>query len=472
MSVDSQRRTFAFLQVGGETFDWFEDYSVHSDILQPSGSFSFHAPVLPTGRAASAGELDDRGLRPGERFELFVQTPEMRGPALQMTGSIDDVALEETLAGSKLTVTGRDHMSAIVDCDVPPVLSVENVTFADVVSKLLTQRLPGQSEPFFRPGDVLVDNDANRNLLTANGKGKPSQASASGAQKRYNEASKVHAALVAEAESSVAGASNLYGLANSPIADTEAYSAALAASLSASEQKLAKLRAEAFAAGSAAGQLGGLLVDQARPHPGETVYQFLHRHAVRFGLLIWGTADGKIVFGRPKYDQAPAYRFACVEGPAGRWNNAILSRKRTIKGVPSEVHVYGHTAGGDAMRSTVHAVAKNQAVIDRGVYRVLTVHDNQARTNKQAEARAKYELSLRQQASDVVMVQTHGHASDAGVVYSVDTTASVEWTKGNLAGDWYVAARTFTASRSAGRRTQIELVPKGSIAIEPTAGGA
>src|SRR5207253_1426485 len=54
-------------------------------------------------------------------------------------------------------------------------------------------------------------------------------------------------------------------------------------------------------------RLEDLKLEKAKGQAGESVYAFLSRHARRFGLLIWGTADGKVVFGRPNYEQKPLY---------------------------------------------------------------------------------------------------------------------------------------------------------------------
>ena len=139
----------------------------------------------------------------------------------QHTGRIDDVVFETGLSGgSTVTVSGRDHMGPIVDSSAMPSIAMTGTSFRDVIFKALA--------PYgFTSKNIVVNNDANRDLLT----GKP-----------------------------VSGTSLS---SDAPI------------------------------------NLATMKIAQARPHAGETVHSFLSRHCKRFGLIMWGTADGNIVFGRP-----------------------------------------------------------------------------------------------------------------------------------------------------------------------------
>ncbi len=106
--------------------------------------------------------------------------------------------------------------------------------------------------------------------------------------------------------------------------------------------------------------LATLKIDQARPHAGETVHSFLVRHAKRFGLLMWGTADGNIVFGRPNYDQKPLYHLQCNKFKYTGGNNCTTARRHeSARFTPSEVHVFGKSHGHDWFRTDVHAVVED-----------------------------------------------------------------------------------------------------------------
>lgn len=395
-SRDSLERTFVFIEIDGETFDWWEDYSVTHHLLAGCATFQMHAPALPRddeGRGNQQPDLDARGLKRGQRIKVYVKTPKSDRPVLVLTGYIDDVELSEGRDGAKVTVTGRCHLSPIVDSDVPASLGLENVSLATAIKRVLTTKLPGQPTAFFKESDLLIDNDAGRVLAT----GKPS------------------AGTVLSA--------------NAP-KDLDQYK-----------------------------------VDQIKPHPGETIYAFLTRHAQRFGLLVWGTPDGKIVFGRPNYNQKALYELRLRQGLRGAENNCDLRRHTSFKHRPSEIHVYGHSHGGDHMRSKIHAIAYDTEVAEAGLWRMLTVHDNNARTKEQAEQRAKFEMSQRRQTGDVLHAHLEGHGGDDGAIYAIDTLASVQWDKGALFEDRYVVGRTLHCDKFRGTHCEMELVPKGSIAL-------
>jgi prophage tail gpP-like protein len=291
------------------------------------------------------------------------------------------------------TAHGRDHLAAIVDSDVAPSLALEDVTYADVIRRVLVAPRPGMSDGYFAAKDVIIDNDANRVLLTGK------------------------------------------AAAGTKLSD------------------------------NAPRALETLKIDQARPRAGESIYQYLARHAIRFGILVWGTADGKIVFSRPNYAQKPLYSVRARRGAAGADNNAeSIARHRTTRGRPSEVRVFGHAHGSNWFASGVHASAFDDELVSAGVYALLTVHDNNARSDAEALQRAKLELSRRKQNADVIHVELAGHAAEDGSIYAIDTMADVAWDDGGIAEARYVARRTF--HKSGGKSTtQLELLPKNAIAL-------
>jgi prophage tail gpP-like protein len=416
-SADSLRRTFVFIEVANETFDWWQTYSITSDMLNGSDAFQMHAPAMPRdqeSRGAQLEDLDARGLRKGMPVKVYVKTPDAPKPVLQYTGRLDDVEIEESKdGGGTVSVAGRDHMAAIVDSHIIPVGQFEKGTLGEVFMRLLTDTMPGQPAPFYAKSKVVINNDANRVLLTG-------KANTSGATKQF---------LLQQAKD---------------IANTSTHPTA---------KRVARAVQHT--------------VDQVKPHPGETVYAYLQRHAARFGLMIWGTADGSVVLGRPHYDQAPLYELRMRQGADGVANNVEKFHQRTSsKNRPSEVHVYGKSTNGDQYASKVHAIVKDDEIDTMGLWRPLTISDPNARNFEEAERRARREMSLRRQTGDVIHAIVRDHSSDQGVVYSTDTIASVVWDKRGIADDRYVVSRTFTRSRGQGTQTHLELIPKNSIALE------
>jgi prophage tail gpP-like protein len=315
-STDSLKRTFVFIEVGDESFDFWTDYTVTSDILQGGNdTFNMHCAALPRDdeRGANANELDARGLKRGMPYRLYVKTPQAEKPVLQSSGILDDVEImEKRQGGAKVSVTGKGHMERLFNCDVLPSLALENMSLAGAARKLLTEKVPGQVDAFYTPNKIVIDNDANRMLTTGK---------------------------------AVAGAK-----------------LSLAAPLDLEQFKLT----------------------QIKPHAGETIYEYLSRHARRFGLLIWGTADGKVVFGRPNYEQHPLYSLQLRQDVGVTENNCDLSQKLSFKHRFSEVHVYGKGKGGDLSRAIADAVVVDEEAKAAGIFRILTVHDQHAKDRSSA----------------------------------------------------------------------------------------
>jgi prophage tail gpP-like protein len=396
-SNDSLRRTFVFIEVNGESFDFWTDYSISSDILQGGNDvFTMHCAALPRdeeGRGDQQDELDARGLRRGQPYLMYVKTPQAEKPVLQSSGILDDVEItEKRSGGAKVTVTGKGHMERLFNCDVLPSLALESMTLAGAARKLLTETMPGQTKPFYSYKQIIIDNDANRILTTGK-----------------------------------AAAGTKLSLA-------------------------APLDLEQFK------------ITQIKPHAGETIYDYLSRHARRFGLLIWGTADGKVVFSRPNYEQRALYNLQ-LRQTSHIDNNCELTRKQSFKHRASEIHVYGKGRGGDISRAGADAVVYDDEAKQAGLFRILTIHDQNARDKKQCEERGHYELGIRRQTGDVITATVEGHATDDGAVYGFDNIARIDWDKADVHGDRYVMGRTFSCADGAGTTTTLEIVPKYAIQL-------
>jgi len=378
--------SYILLDVDGVQFDFFSDYTVQSDLLQPGGEFHFGAALISSSRGVRAN-LGPKGLAPGRKVALRLVTP--KGQTLQHTGRIYDVQYEVARkTGSTILVVVRDHMHGLVHGDALPDLAIEGMTFADVV-KAITRKYG------FADSDVTVNSDAARSLVT----GKPAAGATLSAQ--------------------------------API-DLEAYK-----------------------------------VDQAMPQAGENAYAYLARHARRFGLLVWGSADGKVIIGRPNYTQKPAYRFQLIASATGGVSNNVQSfrRRLSMSQRPSEVHVYGKSHGGDWYRTQIHEIVSDDEVKAAGIYAPITVHDNAARDATQARERGRYEIGKRRQTSDVVSVSLARHAADDGTVYGVDTMADVYVPSASVDASMYVVRRTFSCAFGTGTETTLDLVPKNSIVL-------
>jgi prophage tail gpP-like protein len=491
-------------QGGDSEFKDYESYTITSDLLEPSDSFEFRKPA-PRASDGTRSTIEHRSITMAMPIELNVTTA--KGRALQCKGRIYRTGIEVSQSnGTEYHLNGYDHMRPLVDSDMMPGLVFTGCTFREVILKTLA--------PFgFTEADVIIDNTANRNFLI--GRGSTTTQVLDPAQAFQQKLIAGNASAIAEVRAAGGGGvAGDYLLAAAQKAARAALHGSLVSTASVAPLTVGPsptsttsfdsvtgdttvvspgvwvrdVATGAFTPASAAGldippgttyitpeklrytavsTLNTLPIDKAKPHAGESVYAFLHRHAIRFNLLIWGTADGKIVFGKPNYDQAPIYNIVCRQGDTSPQNNAeSISRVENIEHRPSEIHVYGHSVGGDFARSPIHSVVFDPFIQAMGLYRPITIHDNSARTKEDADQRANYELCMRRQTADVVKVTMKGHAQN-GYVFAIDTVANVDWPAGGISGPMYVIRRTFTRSKEQGTHTILDLVPLNSIVLGP-----
>lgn len=75
MPIDwrSPRASYVVLDVDGTQFDFFTDYHVQIDLLNPGGEFHFGAALIP-GKRGVRENLGAKGLAPGRKVSLRVVT--------------------------------------------------------------------------------------------------------------------------------------------------------------------------------------------------------------------------------------------------------------------------------------------------------------------------------------------------------------------------------------------------------------
>ena len=80
---------------------------------------------------------------------------------------------------------------------------------------------------------------------------------------------------------------------------------------------------------------------EAKPHPAETEWDFLHRHAENIGVIPYFTAAGDLAFIYPDYDQEPIFDFVRRRTPGGVGNILYGEQRRNHAGTATSVHVLG-----------------------------------------------------------------------------------------------------------------------------------
>jgi hypothetical protein len=282
------RRDNVVLVVGDVEVSTWVSYRLDSDLMTPADGFACAVDVPP---ADIDGVRSQLAL--GSRAELWldrVLSDGRRRRSLQMVGYITKRRMKQGRDGTELTVSGTDIAGILVKANAPPGLLVdnENTGFLSLVRRLVEQW----------DIEVIADESLERSIRTG--------------ERRSRRASRM-----ARREAREQGVS------------PERYSRAAVARARAEGRPLDEaLGVESagganFAGGMTPSEIERLQIREARPQPNESVWEYIDRHARRFGVMPWMTADGKLVIGAPNFGQEPTFR--------------IVRRRRPISSDPNNV---------------------------------------------------------------------------------------------------------------------------------------
>ncbi len=219
----------------------------------------------------------------------------------------------------------------------------------------------------------------------------------------------------------------------------------------------------------------------AQPHPAETEWDFIHRHAENLGVIPYMTADGDLTFIVPDYDQEELYAFTRIRnGDNSRTNIISGGRRRSMANAATSVHVVGR---GSLYRSNdprnkepkkprkkkppISAIARTNMpfVWPRRRY----IRDNNAWLNAEAQKIANRELAHRNANGIVYDYMVAGHTSRRGYRFSCNTMAHIydELMRPTDDLSAYMTKRVVRKARKAATATStsVTLVPKGAIVL-------
>jgi len=431
------RSDFVFLEVEGQRLDIWTSYKAESDLLTPSDAFSFE---LGIGASASADRARDFAryrelLAKGASVKLYVGddvTGRNRSRYLQLTGHIESREVDQSVArGTTIRVSGYDLARPLVRSHVPvSLVRTEGTSFIALVRAAV--------EPWGI--DVITDVNASRDILTGRvGTSSEDELLVEQARAQGISPSAMRRSLVRRAQR-----------AKQPLDET----------LGVTASQRSRDRA---ANGMAPSDLERLTLRDARPRPGETVWEFLERHARRLGILMWMSPRGQLVLGAPRYTQEPLYRFVRRFANDPQDPNTILegSVSESMGEQVSRVTVYGRTGGSDVERARVRATAEDDSA---PMPIEVVVHDNDLRTQDEATRHAKRVLAEAQNSGLSVEYQLPDHGLGR-YLYGIDTMAQVIDEVGGINEAMYVTGRSFSRSREHGTTTTVRLARRGSIAL-------
>lgn len=431
------RSDLVSLVADGQRLSTWSSYTIDSRLLTPADGWRLTChPATSDERAALR-----HWLRPGKRVRLYVGGGDVSTGAtieqeryLQLTGIVDQRETQGTRdGGTEFQVEGRDVGALLVDASVPINLVREaGARFTDLARAAV--------QPWGI--EVVADWSAERDILAGRARRASSdrlhrdQAREHGiASDRYSRRVRVLAELLGRPIDEVA------------VAAVEAQSRTGSAN------------------GMVQPDIERLTMREARPRAGETVWQFLQRHAERLGLLLWMTPTGRLVLSSPRYDQEPLYRLVRRERNDTNDPNTILAGGETLNGGErySRVTVYGRARGDDLTRSSIVAT-EIDTEFEADVYRPAVLHDNSVRTVDEAQRRAKKELA-KSKANAQILRYTVAHHGQGDYLFAIDRVANVVDEIAGVEGNYYIVARTFKKTREQGTTADLELVPRGSIPL-------
>jgi hypothetical protein len=219
--------------------------------------------------------------------------------------------------------------------------------------------------------------------------------------------------------------------------------------------------------GKAAPNLKPMTTQQAAPQAGELIKEFLDRHLMRHGLMIWDDYDGGLVVAAPDDEQEPIYHFRCLKGSDAVYNNcSVVGRTRDATGAPTHLSVYGKSGGKDFRRAKISAKRINEELVAAGFDRRMSIIEDGIKTKDMAERTAARAFAERVRKVESVSITTDGHSHEdqsGRVSYASDTAADLIFeTVGGPLGNYYVEQVLSRVSVEAGETTQLQLVRSGT----------
>lgn len=197
-----------------------------------------------------------------------------------------------------------------------------------------------------------------------------------------------------------------------------------------------------------------------RPESGESYFDLLVRYAKKLRLGVWMDPVGILHLDRPDYLAVPVAELVHAVSPATAGGTNVLSLRYVddITGRRSPVTVVGQSAGGGLFASSTVLVG---TAVDPTltVLRPALVDDGDVGSISEATARARWEVARRQFEGRSLTVQVQGHLAAPGVPWTPGQMVAVRDEQHGIVGSWWLRARRFSRSLTAGSTTELVLHP-------------
>lgn len=421
----------------GTVLDTWESYQYEKDLFTPSDTFSFRLAIAgKTGKSAPT-EAYIQQMMAVTQPDTVVRVLAGRDPL--MTGIIGRRQIKGDRGHEYVEISGRDPASLLTDNEVDPKLVINHdTTLPDLANQILAK---------YRGRGLLLrvfsDNASNRSIITGTSRKpqvSPEYVDTGAGRIRVNYDPATAQAKLADQNLGVS-------LAKAP-------------------------------AGSPA-FFERMTIADARPHPGETEWDFLDRHAKNLGVIPAMSAEGDLIFLKPDYNQHVLYTIRRRINQALSASNNILGGGQDLnyENTATSMHILGrgslYRSQSSAPKRRTHkkkpkiqstAVSKMPYIWPRERY----IRDASPKSIADALRVANRELAHRNSNAEVYTYDVPGHGLN-GVRWGYDTLIQVvdDLIRPTINKVCYITkyAVAGTLGKNAAIRTSLTMVPKGAIIL-------
>jgi len=205
-----------------------------------------------------------------------------------------------------------------------------------------------------------------------------------------------------------------------------------------------------------------ITVQDAKVQSNETIWDAVDRHLRRHGLMMWDSADGRLVIGIPDIYQEPLYHLRMKRGDDAEANNMIAAtRTQDYSSAPSALAVHGQGGAKGYPRGRVSGIIGNDDVLNAGLYHPIGIAAEGIRTKDLADRAAAREMANRSRRSDLWEVEVDGLTYWDGhkaIPWAMDTVVDIDSdVVGGPQGKYYCYRCSIRRDPSAGDLANLSL---------------
>lgn len=196
---------------------------------------------------------------------------------------------------------------------------------------------------------------------------------------------------------------------------------------------------------------GKVVYQTIKARVGTRWYDFLQQQFKLAGLFLWATGEGNFVLARPRADMPPAYKIKRERGQIQDFGNVVECRfQDDITNRHQTYFVYGRGGIGKNGRAAIFGSWTDEEMTAYGRYNVRTIHDDDVKTNREADYLARKTCAEERRAGWQLEYTMSGHvtpsvvAKDGSAVWCPDTVCRVDDEELGIHSNFYIEQVAFT----------------------------